>query len=395
MCTNHRAVIWETKTYQLKMQSPFRLPPTFLILFAVALTLQSCGCGGKQPPTEPPLPVVRKATLLFGGDLMQHTPQIEASRSDTTYDYAETFQYIKPLFDSTDFVVLNFETTVSANKRYTGYPLFSAPSALLGNLKEYGVDAVMFANNHICDKGAKGIESTIDKADNVGLKHTGAFRDSSDYEQNNPLLFEIDSISFALLNYTYGTNGMPIPQGKIVNQIDTIQMAADLQKIAPSTDYTIIFLHWGVEYAKQPSAQQRELAEWCHKRGVDFVIGSHPHVIQPAESHRDSLGRAEQITVYSLGNLVSNQRWRRSDGGLLFRIAITHQDSLPPQIEANYMLTWVYNPVVEGKRRYIILPTTVADTLLKEQTAAKAAYDLFVSDSRKLMSSDTTIWEFF
>lgn len=367
----------------------------YVLLVLFLLLLLGAGCKReKTKPTRQTKERVRRATIVFGGDVMQHSPQIEAARRDSTFDYDRTFQYVKPFFNSADFVILNFETTISTNQRYTGYPLFSSPAPLLRTLKNSGVDAVMLANNHICDKGARGIGATVKEVKEVGLRYSGAFADSLGYRYNNPMRFQIDSIDFALLNYTYGTNGMPIPKGTVVNLIDTVQIATDLKKVNRNrTDYTIIFFHWGIEYSKTPSTQQRELAEWCHKRGVDFVIGSHPHVIQPFERVTDSSTNTTAITLYSLGNIVSNQRWRRSDGGLLFRLEIEHRDGDKPKIDASYLLTWVDTPIVDGRREYLILPSFVADTMLKRGSVAQWSYQLFMDDSRKLLGGETIFRE--
>lgn len=359
----------------------------------------ACGGARPDPVAQPPetaevRDTVRRATIIFGGDVMQHMPQVEAARRDSGYDYSETFRYLQPVFDSADYVILNFETTVSATGRYSGYPMFASPAALAAALSECGVDAVVLANNHTADKGRKGVEATAAALDSAGVRHTGVFADSAAYARNNPLRFEVNGIRFALLNYTYGLNGMPVPQGTIINLIDTTRIAADLAlAAADTTDHVIVYFHWGDEYARKPGAAQRELARWCHDRGVEFVIGSHPHVIQPTYIDRDSTGRATHLTVYSLGNLVSNQRKRYTDGGMLLRLDVEHRDSVPPRFDAGYMLAWVYTPVVDGRRSYRIVPVAVADTMLKEGTPERKAYDTFVRDSRTLLMADSTFLE--
>ncbi len=329
--------------------------------------------------------VVRRASIVFGGDVMAHMPQVAAARRDTTYDFAETFRYVKPFFDTADVVIVNLETTISETGNYSGYPMFSSPSELAAALKNSGVDIVTLANNHICDKGARGIRSTVTAAGKAGLKYVGAYADSAAYRDSYPLRFEVGGITFALLNYTYGTNGMPVPEGMVVNAIDTARIAADLEAAAKMpVDVTIVYFHWGVEYARTPAPAEKALARLCREKGADIVIGTHPHVLQRPEAALDSAGVVRGVTVYSLGNLVSNQRQRHTDGGMLVRLVIEVRDSIPATVEAQYMFTWTHVHWQEGRHHYHILPSPVADTLLAPGSSALVSYGRFMADSRAL-----------
>jgi poly-gamma-glutamate synthesis protein (capsule biosynthesis protein) len=333
-------------------------------------------------------PVVRRAVLLFGGDVMMHRPQVVAAAAEWAertgqtggHDFTETFRHLRPIVDTADVVVVNLETTLRKSPPYTGYPMFGAPTALAGSLRLAGVDIAVTANNHILDKGLSGVEQTIAALDSVGVRHTGVAVESNGVR--NPLCFSANSLRFALFSYTYGTNGMPLPEGVRVNMIDTVAMAADLAHVGEDTDLIIMYLHWGDEYSTTPNRAQREVAEWCARNGVGLVVGSHPHVVQPIEYLVDSTC----VVAWSLGNLVSNQRWRRSDGGLLLSVAVTRRDSLPLRVEAVPVPVWVHNPLRGGVRRYIVLPEAVADTMLIADPAAKRNYDLFISDTRKLLN---------
>ena len=369
------------------------------IMAFMAAVFFIAACGGAREPVED-IPAVqdadsvRRISIVLGGDVMQHLTQVHSARRDSTYDYAECFRYVKPFFDSADLVIVNFETTVSGNGRYSGYPLFSSPPHLAHALRDCGADIVTLANNHMADKGRSGLEHTMAAIDSAGLRRTGVFLDSAEYRSMNPLYVDVKGVRLALFNYTYGLNGMPAPKGSVVNLIDTVRIAADLARIDRSaTDHIMIYFHWGDEYVQNPGKAQRELADWCHARGVDFVIGSHPHVLQPVETVRDSAGAVRGVTAFSLGNMVSNQRQRRTDGGMLLKIDIEHVGSARPSISASYMLTWVYMPYREGRLDYKILPLPVADTMLAGDPYAKRAFDLFVSDSHRLLSRDTTIRE--
>lgn len=368
---------------------------SFRCLLPVFVLFTTAGCPGRATGGKgeaeveqqgDTVPVERRISAVFGGDVMQHMQQIGAARRDSTFDYSECFQYLKPIFDTTDIVVLNLETTVSADGRYAGYPRFASPPQIVDALKDCGADVLLLANNHICDWGRKGIEATIARIKEAGMEYTGAFADSAEYSARNPLYIERNGIKLALLNYSYGTNGMPIPRGCVVNLIDTAAIGADLAKIdRSSTDHIIVCLHWGIEYARTPGNKQRELAAWLHSRGVEVIAGGHPHVIQPLEVILDSLSMQKNITAYSLGNVVSNQRNRYTDGGMLLNISFVHNDTLAPRIEAGHILTWVYRPWKEGRVRYMILPEMVADTILADDLQAAKAYNLFIQDSRAIL----------
>ena len=186
-----------------------------------------------------------------------------------------------------------------------------------------GINIVVMANNHVCDNGRVGMEFTMNRLDSLGIAYTGAFADSLQYQQRHPLMIETNGLRLALLNYTYDTNGMPVPAGAVVNQIDSTAIANDLENIDRThVDCIIVFFHWGDEYIRRPNQEQQMLAELCRQHGVEIVVGSHPHVIQPFEIHIDTDSVIRSVTVYSLGNFVSNQQDRYRNGGLIVTLDI-------------------------------------------------------------------------
>ena len=322
----------------------------------------------------------KQGRLVFAGDLMQHIPQVNAAyTNDGNYNYTESFQDIKNIFENADIAILNLETTLNSQKYYTGYPRFRSPAQVGNAIKEIGIDVVTLANNHICDNNRTGIDFTINQLDSLGISYTGAFTDSAQYKLLNPLKFSINQLNFALLNYTYDTNGIPIPKGTIVNLIDTSMIARDIQQIDRAiTDCIIVFFHWGDEYIRKPNKEQRKLADFCHKRGVELVIGSHPHVIQPFEAHLDNDSIIRSVTVYSLGNLVSNQRQRYRNGGLIVTLEIEKIADYPIQIKPYYTPVWVQLP------KYRIIPPIIGDTLSMPENY-RASYKQFMEDTRTLL----------
>jgi poly-gamma-glutamate synthesis protein (capsule biosynthesis protein) len=324
---------------------------------------------------------VRCARLVFAGDFMQHVTQIGAARqADGRLDYSESFEHVRGIFASADVAVLNLETTLAPHPPYTGYPRFRSPPQIAGALKDAGIDIAVLANNHICDNGLAGVAATVALLDSCRIASTGAFADSAQYGARHPLRFEANGLRFALLNYTYGTNGMPVPRPALVNFIDTVAIAADLSAIGrDTTDCVIVFFHWGDEYARSPGESQKALDAFCRQRGVDVVIGSHPHVVQPYEEHRDADGITRAVTVYSLGNLVSNQRWRYSDGGLIVVLDIERDGDRPPGIRLTPIPVWVMTP------GYRIVPEHVADTM-RMSAGQRSQYERFITDTHKLLN---------
>ena len=196
--------------------------------------------------------------------------------------FALFFLKLLPFFKSVDFTIGNLELTFGG-KPYSGYPKFSSPDELAFSCKS-GINVLMTANNHSCDRGRKGLLRTLDVLDSAKINHTGTFKDSFDRNQNNLLILEKKNIRVGVLNYTYGTNGLPVPKGTMVNIIDTILIKEDiLRSKEEKIDKLIVFLHWGRQYKSHPSKSQKNIADFLHKNGVDIVIGSHPHVIQKME----------------------------------------------------------------------------------------------------------------
>jgi Putative enzyme of poly-gamma-glutamate biosynthesis (capsule formation) len=324
----------------------------------------------------------KRARLVFGGDLMQHTPQVFAARDKNTgtYDYNESFEYVKPIFEQADLSFVNLETTLTASSNYTGYPLFRSPKEIAGTLQDIGIDVAVMANNHVFDGGKNGVFTTIALLDSAGIEHTGVFTDSYDYLSRHPLILKANGLNIALLNYTYGTNGLPTPEGLSINRIDSFSIARDISLIDRSKiDAIIVFFHWGYEYSRQPNKEQRELAELCHSYGAEIVIGSHPHVIQPISFQINDDRTTKEITVYSLGNLVSNQRERYRDGGIIVALDLEKRKDMELTISPSYTPVWIKLP------NYKILTPSVADTI-SMTVSELISYERFITDTNALLS---------
>ena len=333
------------------------------LLTASAYTFDGTAkCGPATFDTNATWPVGRHLSLLIAGDLMQHMPQIKsAKQSDGSYDYGECFAGIKAEVERADVAIANFETTL-AGQPYSGYPQFSAPDDFLSAVQSAGFDIMLTANNHCVDTRRKGLERTLTMMDSLGMAHLGTYRTLDERQEHYPYLLEKNGLRIVLLNFTYDTNGIPVPQPCHVNLMDTLEIAADLDKARQMKPDAIIALpHWGIEYQTLPSKEQREMAAWLLSHGVDHIIGGHPHVAQPLELRND--GR--NLVAWSMGNLVSNQSKPNTYGGYMVRLDITKSGLQTTLSDCYYTLYWVSRPPDNGYRHtYRILPIDYPDSLL-------------------------------
>ena len=301
--------------------------------------------------------------LLFAGDLMGHGPQIKAAqRADGSYDYTPCFRYVKDYVQGADLAIVNLEVTL-AGPPYTGYPQFSSPRELAVAAKEAGFDIMTTANNHCMDRGREGLERTLRVLDTLGIPHLGTYRNRDERDAGHPLIVECNGMRLALLTYTYGTNGIPVVEPNVVNFIDTVEMARDLRVArAKGADFVVTLIHWGIEYAVKANDEQEQTARWLLEHGSDAVIGGHPHVVQNFTLDANSANRRyPEIVVYSMGNLVSNQRDVNTDGGIMVELTLTRLPGAPHITQrCRYMPYWVHRGTVDSLYQYYIVPSTDA-----------------------------------
>ena len=258
------------------------------------------------------------ASIYFAGDVMQHKEQLQAARrADGTYCYDDCFSQVKPEINAADIAVCNFETTLGGPP-YSGYPNFCSPDELAQAVKDAGFDIFLTANNHCLDRRNRGLLRTLDVLDSLGIAHLGTYRNQAERDSLYPFITEHDGIRIALLNYTYDTNGITVTEPCIVNYIDTAIIRADIAGARRlKADCIIACMHWGTEYMTWPDYSQKQLEDWLYAHGVDHIIGGHPHVVQPVRTLPDYRGRAsEHLTVWSLGNYISNMSAPGTDHGL-------------------------------------------------------------------------------
>ncbi len=331
--------------------------------------------------------------LIFAGDIMGHDKQIEGAYDSTTasYDYEPTFRYISDYISHADIAVGNLEVTL-AGPPYKGYPRFSSPDALATQAKEAGFDILANANNHALDRGIQGFNRTLDVLDSLPILRAGTYRDTTEMDKYHPLIVEKNNIRIAILNYTYGTNGLKIEEPYIVNRIDTNRIRLDLAKAAiASSDYTIVFIHWGKEYEREENTDQIELAKYILNNGADAIIGSHPHVVQPVRFLQLPGDTTNNYpVVYSLGNFVSNQRAQYKDGGIIAELHLSKHDGQTFLDSLFYLPYWVWREDHDKMiSTFYVLPVALYESNPASFILAPSdVYKLkrFAADTRKHLS---------
>lgn len=330
-----------------------------------------------------------RVKCLFVGDIMQHGGQIEGAynKKQDTYDYRDCFQFVKPLVKQADIAIANLEVT-HAGKPYKGYPQFSAPPQLSEALVDAGFNVIITANNHSCDGGSKGVVKTLDVLDQLGVQHTGTFRNKAERDKNYPLMMYKNGLRIAILNYTYGTNGLSVAAPLIINYIDSAMMLADFKKARDlKPDAIICTMHWGTEYQSLPNSYQKKWEKFCYDQGADMVIGGHPHVLQPVELKE--VNGKQRLTAWSLGNFVSNQRDRYKDGGMILRADLVKSSEAVNIEHVTHTFTWVYPRQEAAVKPFYILPEfdygIHRPDFFTPEVQSKS--NLFYTDSRALFQS--------
>ncbi len=323
-----------------------------ILTLLIFLPAGTCSTRAADPDTC-------RLSILFAGDIMGHDTQIIAAynQNQGLYEYDCCFRHVAPMVKKADIAIANLEVTL-AGAPYRGYPRFSSPDALAGALKRTGFDVVLTANNHALDRRSQGLERTLRILDAKGILHAGTYRDTPERISKHPLMLEKNGILVALLNYTYGVNELKTDGQNIVNRIDTTLMARDISRArSAGADFLIAALHWGNEYERQPSRFQRSLAVFLLDKGVDAIIGSHPHVVQPIEKYPRKGYDPEmyQLVVFSLGNFISNQRERHTDGGIMVRLDL--EKSGNTRIRSfGYTPVWVHRKNNPSGTEFTLLP---------------------------------------
>ena len=337
-------------------------------------------------PTEPPSGKIATATIGSTGDMILHTRVIEGGKkSDGSYDFDSIFTYVAEDVAGVDYSVINMEGTLCGEDNgypYKGYPRFNAPDAIVDAAKDAGFDMMLTANNHSYDTGSAGFIRTQEVIASRGLDYIGTRLQADD---PNYLIQEIGGIRVGMTCYTFdtGTNSdgsksinsipMTTADSRRINTFNNWSPEDLYQKLEPEmaamreagAECIVLFIHWGDEYKTVPNNRQRIMAQTLCDMGVDVIVGSHPHVIQPVELLTSENGHTT-LCLYSLGNAVSNIRTEdgfgsHTEDGMFFTFTLAKYSDGTVLVErAEILPTWVnrYTSAETGREVFAILPLT-------------------------------------
>lgn len=289
-------------------------------------------------------------TMTAIGDVMCHNTQyLDAYvATDDDYDFSYVFEDIYRYTKMSDITIGSLETSFAGKERgYSNYPTFNSPDNLAYDLKKIGVDVLSTAGNHCLDMGFSGLSRTIDVLDDADISHLGTYQTQ---ENRDKILFKIvKDVKIAFINYTYGTNGIPVPGGKefCVNLINKDLIKKDIESAKKQeADMIVACMHWGTEYQTTPNTEQEELADFLFQNGIDIILGNHPHVLEPMEKRTVTLEDGTEkdgFIIYALGNFICDQNAENTRNSIILNLKITKHVGGKISIDkADYIPIYMY-----------------------------------------------------
>ena len=243
-----------------------------------------------------------KLSLVMVGDALLHGSVYRDAYKNGTYDFSSQLELIKPIIQKYDLAFYNQESILGGTQLgLSDYPTFNSPQEFGDAMIDTGFNLVSLANNHTMDRGEKAVLSSCEYWKTKDVLTAGSYSNAE--EANEIKIKEKNGIKYTLLAYTYGTNGIKVPEGKdyLVNIYSDEKAKADIEKVRDKVDLLMVSMHWGSEYQTEPTETQKKQAEFLASLGVDIIIGTHPHIIEPITYINDTL------VIYSLGNFISAQ----------------------------------------------------------------------------------------
>lgn len=299
----------------------------------------------EETTTTPPDVTV---DIMMIGDILAHEGVYNSGlQADGTYNFDHLFKNIKSDISAADIRIVNQETILGGVELgLSGYPCFNSPYEIGVAEAKAGFNVILHATNHTLDKGLTGVENCLNfwKTNYPEMAVLGINETEEDY--NDIYVYNKDGFKIAILNYTYGTNGIAIPASKpyIVNMLDVDKITQDVTKAKEIADMVVVCPHWGTEYVYEPDSNQKYWTNLFLKLGVDVVIGAHPHVMEPVETLTRDDGH-QMVVYYSLGNFVSNQdKMTRMLGGMA-KVTLVKSGT----DNSCYIKQYSYTPIVTQK----------------------------------------------
>ncbi|XP_074659458.1 capsule biosynthesis protein CapA-like [Tubulanus polymorphus] len=339
-------------------------------------------------------------SMVFTGDIMAHR-NITRSVFDEktqTYDYNPIFRYVKSRLSSADFAIGNLECTVGSSPDadwVDGHFAMVVPPSFIEALRNAGFDVLVTANNHANDIGKAGIVKTSETLDEFGIRHTGAFVDGDARRRLSPLILEKDGFRIALLAFTrHVPSEFKMEPPTEMNYLEETTIRREVERAKNmNVDQIIAFVHWGKEFQEHPDYYRQKLwFKFFKELGVNIVIGSHPHVLQPMVWDK----KDDSLVVYSLGNFLADMKYKIISlrGAAIFRLVLEKCADGKVSIKtADYDLTFIQKRMTENEETsYVILPIDDFENNASFFSDLKTKNDYLLrsaSDLRRLMAAET------
>ena len=280
--------------------------------------------------------------IMMIGDVLVHKPIYKSGiQSDGSLNYDHLFKNIQDDINASDIKIVNQETILGGmDMGFSSYPCFNSPQEIGDAEVKAGFNTILHATNHALDKGLSGIENTLNfwhtKYPNINVLGINETKEDVD----KIYVYQQDGFKIAILNYTFSTNGISLPKKKpyVVNMLSVDRVTNDIKKAKEVADMVVVCPHWGTEYTYTPDGLQKKYTELFSTLGVDLVIGTHPHVLEPVEVIKNNDGH-NMLVYYSLGNFISCQtEMPRMIGGMA-EITLEHDEDNNNSYIKNYSLT--------------------------------------------------------
>lgn len=318
------------------------------------------------PTSQPSAPPPRRFSVVMSGDVLVHNGvwesahEFAAAEGKSGYDFAPMFASMRPVFEGADLAICHLETPLAdPDGPFRNYPLFSTPPQVVDGLKKAGIDACTTASNHSLDQGFTGLRRTLDTLDAKGVAHAGTARTRR--ESRTPLILDVAGVKVALLSYTYGTNGIPLPSDApwSVPLIDPDRIKRDAHRARlDGAEVVIVALHEGTEYTTAPSSYQLDVVDQVTRsKDIDLVYGHHAHVPQPLDVVHGTW------VAYGLGNFIAQQETDASETyrGVTVKFSFVEQPNGRFEVERARFLPTMITPYGGRPMRVLDVPAALHD----------------------------------
>src|SRR5574344_972397 len=289
--------------------------------------------------------------LMMVGDVLVHTPVYKSGiQSDGKLNYDHLFKNIATDVKESDISIVNQETILGGTELgISSYPCFNSPQEIGDAEANVGFNTILESTHHSLDKGLPAIENTLNfwhtKYPNINVLGLN----ESETDVDNIYVYEEDGFKVSILNYTFSTNGISLPKSKpyVVNMLSVDRVTKDINKAKEISDMVVVCPHWGTEYKYTPDSLQEQYTELFKELGVDVVIGTHPHVLEPVELTTNADGD-NMLVYYSLGNFISSQTEKPRMIGGMAKITLEKDNSTNQCYIKDYSL----EPVITQEGEY-------------------------------------------